>query len=55
MEKIQIHVATENIPSQKICERLGFHLEGTIKNSENLHGKIVDHNIYGLMQFEHNK
>lgn len=53
MTKIQIHVATENIPSQKVCERLGFHLEGTIKNSENLHGVIVDHNIYGLMKVDH--
>jgi ribosomal-protein-serine acetyltransferase len=55
MAKIQIHVATENIPSQKVCERLGFHLEGTIKNSENLHGKIVDHNIYGLMKVDSSK
>ncbi len=50
MMKIETHVATENIPSQKVCERLGFQLEGTIRNSENLHGKIVDYNIYGLMK-----
>lgn len=55
MEKIQIHVATENIPSKKVCERLGFTLEGTIRNSESLHGKIVDHHIYGLIRHEYNK
>ena len=48
MEKVQIAVATENYPSQKVCERLGFKSEGVIKNSENLHGKIVDHIIYGI-------
>ena len=48
MKKVEISVATENYPSQRICERLGFNPEGVIKNSENLHGKIVDHVIYGL-------
>jgi len=52
MMKVEIHVATKNIPSQKVCERLGFKLEGVIRNAENLHGKIIDHNIYGLMQTE---
>jgi ribosomal-protein-serine acetyltransferase len=50
MMKIEIHVATQNFPSQRVCERLGFQLEGTIRNSENLHGKILDYNIYGLMK-----
>ncbi len=50
MQKIEISVATQNVSSQKVCERLGFSLEGVIKNSENLHGNIVDHNIYGLVQ-----
>ena len=48
MEKVQIAVATENQPSQKVCERLGLKSEGIIKNSENLHGKLVDHIIYGI-------
>lgn len=50
--KIEMHVATENTPSQKVCERLGFQLEGTIRNCENLNGKIVDYNFYGLMKPE---
>lgn len=49
MMKIEVHVATQNIPSQRVCERLGFELEGTIRNAENLHDEIVDYNIYGLM------
>lgn len=48
MEKVQISAATENLSSRKVCERLGFSLEGIISNSENLNGRIVDHAIYGL-------
>ena len=55
VKKVEIRVASENIPSQRVCERLGFTLEGLIRNSENLHGTIVSHNIYGLTENEHNK
>ncbi|OOF10420.1 ribosomal-protein-L7/L12-serine acetyltransferase, partial [Salinivibrio sp. MA427] len=48
MEKVQISAATENTPSRKVCERLGFTLEGVIRRAENLNGRIVDHAIYGL-------
>jgi len=48
MEKVEIAAASENQPSRRVCERLGFKLEGIIKNAENLHGKLVDHAIYGL-------
>ncbi|MDA9556039.1 GNAT family N-acetyltransferase [Vibrio sp.] len=50
MQKVEIRVATENYPSQKVCERLGFTLEGTIRNAEHLHGHIVDHQLYGLFK-----
>ncbi|EPJ46481.1 MAG: hypothetical protein OFPII_20240 [Osedax symbiont Rs1] len=55
MQKIEIRTASENLASQKICERLGFKLEGSIRNSENLHGNIVSHHIYGLMVNEYHK
>lgn len=48
MEKVEIAAASENRSSRRICERLGFKLEGIIKNAENLHGKLVDHAIYGI-------
>lgn len=48
MEKVEIAAATENAPSRRVCERLGFNLEGIIKNSENLHGRLVDLAIYGF-------
>lgn len=48
MKKVEAFIATENQPSRKLCERLGFTYEGTITRAENLNGRIVDHAIYGL-------
>ncbi|MDD1793721.1 GNAT family N-acetyltransferase [Enterovibrio makurazakiensis] len=48
IEKVQIAAATGNQPSRRLCERLGFRLEGVITNAEDLNGRIVDHAIYGL-------
>lgn len=48
MDKVQISVATQNLPSQKVCERLGFAREGVISQQELLNGQIIDHIIYGL-------
>ena len=50
MEKVQICVASENKASRSVCERQGLTLEGIITNSENLHGKIIDHAVYGLLK-----
>lgn len=48
MEKVQISAAVDNRPSRKVCERLGFELEGIITRNENLNGRVVDHAVYGL-------
>lgn len=47
-EKVEIAHAVNNNPSQKVIKRCGFTQEGIIKNAENLHGKIVDHVVYGI-------
>ncbi len=44
---IQFSVASKNWASQKVCKRLELNFEGTIRNAENIHGRIVDHVIYG--------
>lgn len=47
LDKVEIRAASKNLPSRGVCERLGFELEGVISQSQNLHGKIIDHAVYG--------
>ncbi len=55
LEKIETAHAIGNIASQKVIKKVGFIKEGTVKNAENLHGKIVDHIIYGIMKSDWDK
>ncbi len=48
MQKVEIAVAVDNQPSRKVCERLGFTLEGILTRAENLNGRVVDHAVYAL-------
>jgi ribosomal-protein-serine acetyltransferase len=48
LHKVQISAAAENEPSRALCERLHMTLEGIIRNSENLNGRVVDHAVYGI-------
>lgn len=52
LEKVEIHAAIGNVKSRQIPERLGFTLEGTIRNAEWLYDHYVDHAIYGLLAKE---
>jgi ribosomal-protein-serine acetyltransferase len=49
LNRITIECATENIRSRAIPERLGFKLEGVVRGIEWLHGRFVDHAMYGLL------
>lgn len=50
LNKVEIHVARENIKSRAIPERLGFKKERIIKDAEWLKDHYVDHIIYGLFR-----
>lgn len=50
LHRIQIHVATENHPSRRIPERLGFKLEGILREVQRLRGQYVDHAVYALIR-----
>ena len=52
LNKIEIHTASENSPSQAIPERLNFKKEGIIRDAEWLYDRHVDHFIYGLLKRE---
>ncbi|KGR77405.1 GNAT family N-acetyltransferase [Ureibacillus manganicus] len=54
LNRIEIRVATENVKSQKIPQRIGFQKEGCIRNAEWLYDKFVDHYVFGLLREEYN-
>ncbi|MGB1237741.1 MAG: GNAT family N-acetyltransferase [Pseudomonadales bacterium] len=49
LEKIEASVATQNIRSRKIHEKLGFELEGILKRAATVNDTVVDHARYGLL------
>ncbi len=50
MNRITIQCATKNTRSRAIPERLGFKLEGIIREAEWLYDHYVDHMLYGLLR-----
>ncbi|WP_393971653.1 GNAT family protein [Oxyplasma meridianum] len=52
LHKIVIRCATENIKSIRIPEKLGFILEGTLREEELLTKGYVDHYYYGITRKE---
>ena len=45
-------MATTNIKSKAIPERLGFKEEGRIRNHEFLHGEYLDRTTFGVLKDE---
>ncbi len=48
IDKVQILVAIENLPSRAVCERLNMSLEGVVGNEEGAGDKVLSHAIYAL-------
>lgn len=49
LNRIEICCAVDNIPSQKVAERLGFEFEGIAKAAEIIGDKVLDHKVYSLI------
>jgi ribosomal-protein-serine acetyltransferase len=49
MNRIEIRCSTENVRSAAVPERLGFKLEGTLRQAEVLNGHAHDFFIFGLL------
>lgn len=52
LHRIEIKVATENLKSQAIPERLKFKKEGLLRQAEFVNNKFVDLFIYSMLAFE---
>ena len=52
LNRIEISCATDNIKSQNITKRLGFKLEGTLRQKEIVNGKYLDHYLFSLLKSE---
>ena len=52
LHRVTVECATENTRSRAIPERLGFRLEGIVREVERLQDRFVDHAIYGLLATE---
>lgn len=49
LNRVEIRCAEQNYRSRAIPERLGFQIEGTIRDAEWLYDHYVDHVVYGIL------
>ncbi len=55
LHRVEIRCAVENTKSRGIPQRLGFHVEGVIRDCEWLYDHFVDHVVYGILSPEWTK
>ena len=52
MHRIEIAVRPENLPSNRVAQKLGFQLEGVRRSFIHIDGQWRDHNIYVMFEDE---
>jgi ribosomal-protein-serine acetyltransferase len=52
LNRVEIAAGTDNLRSRAIPERLGFKLEGVLRQREHLYGRYVDHAMYSQLRSE---
>jgi ribosomal-protein-serine acetyltransferase len=52
LHRVEIRCATQNSKSQGVPKRLGFALEGTLRQSEWLGDRFVDHLVFSMLSQE---
>jgi len=50
LERIEARCSTENVPSQRVLERLGFRREGLLRGYFALNGGRIDNFLYALLR-----
>ncbi len=53
LERLEARCSVDNVPSQKVLERLGFRQEGRLRDYFVLRGKRVDNYLYALLRREY--
>ena len=48
--KIEIRCAVENIASNRVAQKAGYQLEGTLRNCGLIGTRFLDYNVYGKMR-----
>lgn len=52
LHMIELKAATENLPSRRVAEKLGFKCEAVLRDREWLYNRFVDHAVYSLTRKE---
>ena len=50
LERIEARCAIDNVPSQKVLERVGFYLEGQLRGYFVLDGVRVDNHLFTILR-----
>ncbi len=53
MHRIVLRIAVGNHASERVAEKLGFLLEGTLREEVRVGDEWLDHTIWGLLRHEH--
>jgi len=48
IHRIYIQAATDNAASNRVIQKVGFKLEGVLRENEHIRDRYLDHNIYGM-------
>lgn len=50
LHRISAVVSIDNVPSEKLLEKLGFKREGILRDKHFFRGKYYDHTLYSLLE-----
>jgi ribosomal-protein-serine acetyltransferase len=52
MHRVEVRAGVENLRSRRVAERLGFSLEGVMREAERVGDRFVDHAVYSILASE---
>ena len=52
LHRVVIRCAVENVRSRRVAERLGFRVEGLLREAQWVGGRFLDQHLYALLRRE---